>query len=139
MTFRLPAVSILFLVGAGFFVFEAVIHAFGLAILEHDKIFLFTHDRYIALYALTMAAVMTLTAFDLKRYQVLFYIVMVSILFGIANAMLIERLGGYEVLFPSAKEVDGQLSVLGLIVGAWYITTWFSFFRTTLTSKAKSE
>jgi hypothetical protein len=117
----------LLMVGAGFFVFEAVLHAFGLPILQHDEIFLFTHDRYIALYAATMAAAMTLVASDLKKYRNLFVIVMLSIAFGIGNAMLIASLGGYDVVFPSAREVDGDLSMLGVGVAVWYVFTWISF------------
>jgi hypothetical protein len=114
-------------VGAVFFLFEAVLHAFGLPILQHDEIFIFTHDRYIALYALTMAAVMILIATDIFRYRSLFVIAMVSILFGVMNAMLITSLGGYEVLFPAASTVDGQLSGLGLGVMLWYGVTWLVF------------
>jgi hypothetical protein len=115
------------MVGAGFFAFEAVLHAFGLPILQHDEIFLFTHDRYIAIYAGTMAAVMALAATDLAKYRALFVIVMLSIVLGIGNAMLIASLGGYEVLFPSAREVDGDLSMLGAGVAVWYVLTWAAF------------
>lgn len=120
--------TILLLIGAGFFLFEAIIHAFGLPVLEHDKIFLFTHDRYIALYALTMCAVMILVALDLKKNKILFFIVMMSILLGMLNAMLIAQLGGYEVLFPPASEVDGQLSSLGAGAMIWYLVTWLAFY-----------
>ena len=126
-SYRPSATALLLFVGAAFFLFETIVHAFGLPVLEHDKIFLFTHDRYIALYAITMAAIMTLTASDLRRYRFLFPIVMASILLGIANAMLIEQLGGYQVLFPPAQQVDGQLSGLGIAVAIWYLCTWWSF------------
>ncbi len=129
MSRRLSPTSILLLIGSIFFLFEAVLHAFGLSILEHDKIFLFTHDRYIALYALTMAAIMALTASDLHRYRPLFFLIMGSILLGIVNAMVIERLGGYDVLFPAAATVDGQLSGLGVGVVVWYIATWIAFLK----------
>lgn len=125
---RLNLVSICLLIGAGFFLFEAVLHAFGLPILEHDEIFLFTHDRYIALYALTMAAVMILAASDIRRHKALFFIIMASILLGILNAMLIARSGGYDVLFPAAQTVDGQLSWLGIGVAIWYLLTLGGFF-----------
>lgn len=125
---HMPATKILLLLGALFFLFETVLHAFGVPILQHDKIFLFTHDRYIALYALTMAGIMTLTASDVRKYQHLFVIVMASIALGIANAMLIARTGGYEVLFPPATEVDGQLSGLGIAAIVWYVTVWSAFF-----------
>lgn len=117
---------LLLVIGAGFFAFETVLHAFGLSILQHDEIFLFTHDRYIALYALTMTTTMILTASDVKRYRVLFGIVMSSIALGIGNAMLIASLGGYDVLFPAAREVDGQLSGLGIGVIIWYVATCLS-------------
>lgn len=120
----------LLMVGAGFFAFEAVLHAFGLPVLQHDEIFLFTHDRYIALYALTMAALMTLVATDVSRYQAVFVIVMGSVTFGIGNAMLIASLGGYEVLFPAAGQVDGQLSGLGVGVVLWYLAAWGCFLWT---------
>ena len=113
--------------GAGFFLFEAVLHAFGLPILEHDEIFIFTHDRYIALYALTMTAVMLLVASDIYKYRSLFVITMISVLLGIGNAMLIASLGGYDVLFPAARTVDGQLSGLGVAVILWYGLTWLTF------------
>lgn len=119
--------SFLLFIGAGFFLFEAVLHAFALPILEHDRIFLFTHDRYIALYALTMAVMMVFVATNVQKYRLLFYVTMGSILLGIMNASLIASLGGYEVLFPSAREIDGELSLLGVGVVAWYLATWGAF------------
>jgi hypothetical protein len=138
MTNRFSVTSILLLIGAGFFIFEAIIHTFGLAILEHDKIFLFTHDRYIALYAITMTALIILAATDIRRYRILFFIVMVSVLLGGLNAMLIARLGGYEVLFPAAVNVDGQLSGLGVGAAIWYVTTWLAFVREVFNFNAKA-
>lgn len=131
MNYRLSVTSALLLIGAVFFLFEAVLHAFGLSVLEHDKIFLFTHDRYIALYALTMAALMIVTAIDVRRYKPFFFIIMGSVLLGIVNAMLIERLGGYAVLFPPASTVDNQLSGLGVGVVVWYVATWVAFVNST--------
>jgi hypothetical protein len=121
--------------GAGFFIFEAVLHVLGLPILQHDEIFLFTHDRYIALYAITMAMIMLLAASDLRKYRVLFMVIMISILLGIGNAMLIATMGGYEVLFPAARSVDGELSGLGVGAIIWYMATWITFghFITTQT------
>jgi hypothetical protein len=121
--------SLLLYLGAGFFMFEAIIHGSGLAVLEHDKIFLFTHDRYIALYALTMATIMTLAATNVKRYRALFFIIMASITLGIGNAMLIEQLGGYAVSFPPALKVDGQLFNLGVGAVTWYLSIWLCFMR----------
>ena len=116
----------LLMLGSLFFAFEAVLHAFGLPVLDHDKIFLFTHDRYIALYAATMTAIMIVTAMDLKKYRTLFFVIMASIFFGILNAMLIAHLGGYQVLFP-ATIVDGELNPLGAGVMVWYIATWVAY------------
>lgn len=127
MTTSYSATSLLLLIGAAFFLFEAMLHAFGLPILEHDRIFLFTHDRYIALYALTMAAIMTVTATHIQRYRLMFVLMMLSVLLGIVNAMVIARAGGYEVLFPAVQEIDGQLSWLGVGVVTWYVVTWVSF------------
>lgn len=117
----------LVIIGAIFFLFEAVLHAFGLSILHHDDIFLFTHDRYIAIYAVTMFALMLQIATDVRRNKILFVIVMSSIALGIMNAIWIAKMGGYGVLFPAAVGIDNQLSVLGFGVIAWYLATWLGF------------
>ncbi len=128
-------VRLLLIVGAGFFLFEAALHLLGLPILQHDKIFLFTHDRYIGIYALTMCAIMSLTAFDIERYRVFFWVIMTSVLLGIGNAMFIARAGGYRVLFPPAQTVDGQLSLLGVGAIVWYLLLLISYFVLRPTSK----
>lgn len=120
--------SVLLVIGALFFMFEAVIHAFGLPILEHDKIFLYTHDRYIAIFVALLAAIMILVACSMYRYRPLFFILMGSLVLVMANAELISRLGGYGVVFPAATTIDGQLSILGMVFLGWYLATWVAFF-----------
>ena len=50
-----------------------------------------------------------------------------SILLGIANAVLIEQLGGCQGLFSPVQGVDSQLSNLGIVVVIWYVGTWLSW------------
>lgn len=125
MTHRL--LKILLIIGAGFYAFEAVIHGFGLAVLEHDKIFLPTHDRYIAIMALTYAALLMLIATDVKRYRVLFGLVMTGILLSMGNAMLIAAGGGYASF--GVLDLDASLNGIGIGAGAWYVLTALAWWR----------
>ena len=124
----LLSLRILLCLGAIFFFFEFVLHLLGLPILEHDRIFIPTHDRYIALYALTYAALLLLSAYQVGKYKPVFFIVMIGILFGIINATLISRSGGYEVLFPTLY-LDDKLSGIGVGAVFWYIAVWFVWWR----------
>lgn len=116
-------IKILLWLGSLFFFVEAVIHGFGLQVLEHDKIFLPTHDRYIALFALTYAALLILISTDLKKYRDLFFVTMGGILLSMANALLISRTGGYSRFFP-VESLDKELGILGAVFVVWYIATW---------------
>lgn len=122
----LPFTRILLRLGALFFFSEFFLHFFGLPILEHDRIFLYTHDRYIALYALTYAFLLILTSTDLKKYRFLFLATMVGILLGMLNAYWIARQGGYHVLFPTVS-LDEDLSWLGAGFLLWYGAVWASW------------
>lgn len=120
--------QILLWLGALFFLSEFSLHFFGLPILEHDRIFMFTHDRYIALYALTQAFLLILVSSDLKKYHFLFLATLVGLLFGMLNAYWISQQGGYHVLFPTLS-LDKDLSWLGLGFVSWYTLTWIAWKR----------
>lgn len=110
-------------IGAAFFGMEFFLHFFGLPVLEHDKIFLYTHDRYIALYALTYAFLLILSSSDLKKYRFLFLATMIGIALSMLNAYWIAQQGGYSPLFPTVS-LDEDLSMLGLAFLIWYGLTW---------------
>ena len=112
---------LLLAVGAAFYVFEAIIHWFGLPILEHDKIWLATHDRYIAIFALTYAVLLVLIATDVKKYKELFVVVMVGILVSMLNAALIARGGGYASF--GTGNLDTELTTIGIGAVVWVIAT----------------
>jgi len=114
-------------IGAAFFLFEFVLHLFGLPILEHDKIFLLTHDRYIALFALTYAALLLLVSSDVRKYATLFKMTMVGILFAMLIAASISWNGGYVSVFP-VENLDKDLSTLGWGFLLWYLLTLYFFF-----------
>lgn len=122
-----PITTVLLWIGAAFFLFEMVIHGLVLPILEYDKIFLPTHDRYIALFALTYAVLLVLITSDWKKYDVLFKLVMVGILLAMANAIYIAYSGGYADYFP-VNELDQELSSLGLGVFVWYGLTLIFYY-----------
>lgn len=109
--------------GALFYIIEGVFHFFGLPILEHDKIFLPTHDRYIALYAFTYAALLILITTDLMKYRALFVIVMIGILLSMFNGWWIAHTGGYSKYF-SVKELDQGVGWIGIGALGWYSLTW---------------
>ena len=123
-----PLFRIFLLIGALFFLFEAIIHFFGLPVLEHNKIFLPTHDRYIALFALTYALLLVLVSTDLEKYKTPFLITMIGILLAILNATWISWSGGYKLFFP-VDRLDVNLSFLGVGVYTWYALTWISYLR----------
>ena len=113
--------KILLLIGSIFFFLEFILHLFGLGILEHDKIFLYTHDRYIALFALTYSVLLFLIYTDIKKYTDLFKLTMIGILLSFINAIFISYQGGYEKLFP-VNALDYNLSLLGLLFLVWYLS-----------------
>ncbi len=108
-------------VGAAFYVFEAVIHWFGLPVLEHDKIWLPTHDRYIAIFALTYAALLILVACNPKKYKALFIITMIGVIISMLNAWLIAQSGGYAQFGTS--NLDAELTTIGIGAIAWLAAT----------------
>jgi hypothetical protein len=114
--------QLLLAIGAAFFAFEFVIHFFGLPILEHDKIFLPTHDRYIALYGLLHAAILLLIASNGEKYRALFVVTMVFVLAGMLNANWIAQNQWYTNNF-NAPSLDANLSVIGIISIFWFLAT----------------
>ncbi len=110
----------LLLVAAVFFAFEFLLHFFGLPLLEHDEIFLPTHDRYIALYGLTLGGLLTLLATSHRHDQALYWFTMVMLFLGGLNAVWISVTDGYQTYFQVSK-LDGQLGVLGVGVVVWYV------------------
>lgn len=115
-------------IGALFFAAEFFLHFFGIEPLEHDKIFIPTHDRYIAAYALTMAGLAVITSTDFKKYRELFFFTMAMMGLGIMIASIIAFEGGYSPLFPVVT-LDDQLSTLGVLFIAWYAVTWISWWK----------
>lgn len=114
--------------GAAFYFFEAIIHGLGLAILEHDKIFLPTHDRYIAIFALTYAALLILIATDLKKYRHLFVLTMAGICVSIVNAAVIAQNKWYPALFQTTA-LDNSLSLIGGVAVVWYVAVWLLWWK----------
>lgn len=123
---KLTLTRTLLWLGALFFLSEFFLHLLGLPVLEHDRIFLYTHDRYIALYALTYASLLVLSSTDLKKYRFLFLATMVGILLGMLNAYWIALQGGYSPLFPTVS-LDEDLSWLGAGFLLWYGAVWTSW------------
>lgn len=118
---------ILLWIGALFYLFEFVLHFWGLSILEHDKIFMPTHDRYVALFALTYAALLVLIGSDLKKYQKLFYLTIIGIFASFLNGLWISLRGGYAPIF-NVITLDQQLSFIGYAFSVWYvllIVAWY--------------
>lgn len=118
-----PWTTVLLWLGALFFLFEFFLHIFGLPILEHDRIFLYTHDGYIGLYALTYTFLLILVSLNLREYSVLFYAVMIGLGLGFVNGNYVSFKGGYEVLFPVVS-LDSNLPLLGILFLLWYISVW---------------
>ena len=55
-------------IGSAFFLFEFFLHLFGLPVLEHDTIFIWTHDRYIAILALTYSVLLAIVSTNFARF-----------------------------------------------------------------------
>lgn len=108
-------------IGAVFYLFEAVIHWFGLPVLEHDKIWLPTHDRYIAIFALTYVALLVLVALDPRKYKALFAVMMVGILVSMVNAAMIAQNGGYAAF--GTTNLDAELTTIGIGAVVWFAVT----------------
>ncbi len=119
-------------IGAGFYIFEAAIHALGLPILEHDKIFLPTHDRYIAIMALTYAALLILVSTNIEKYRTLFAVVMTGIFVSMGNAVLIAHSGGYAAF--GVINLDRSLTLIGFGAAVWFVVTLATFRRYTHTN-----
>lgn len=118
--------KVLALIGSIFFLAEFFFHFFGLPILEHDQIFLLTHDRYIALYALTYSFLLALSATDFKKYRFLFGATLFGILIMMLNAYSIAAQGGYHTFFPTVS-LDHDLNTLGLGFLIWYVLTFLAW------------
>jgi len=113
--------------GSLFFFFEFILHLLGLNILEHDKIFLFTHDRYIALFSLTYSSLLILVSTNFEKYKLLFMLTMTGIFLAMINALNISFSGGYITLFP-VYSLDNNLKFLGILFFFWYFLTWLLFY-----------
>jgi hypothetical protein len=115
-------------IGAVFYLAEAPLHFFGLPILEHDRIFLPTHDRYIAIMAITYGFLLILISTDIKKYQSLFLITMAGMLAQGINAAWITEAGGYRTYFRT-EHLDRSIGLLGYGFALWYLMTWFSWLK----------
>ena len=115
-------------IGAVFYFAEAPLHFFGLPILEHDKIFLPTHDRYIAIMAITYSVLLILISTNVKKYQALFIITMVGILAQGINAAYIAVTGGYQTYFHT-QHLDREIVLMGYGFLLWYPLAWISWFK----------
>lgn len=113
-------------IGAVFYFAEAVVHFFGLPMLEHDKIFLPTDDRYIAIMGLTYGVLLILISTDINKYRSLFLITMAGIAAQALNAICIDVAGGYRRYFPT-QHLDSSLRVLGVGFLLWYLLVWLSW------------
>src|SRR3989344_2687519 len=119
-------VRILLCLGALFFLSEFFLHFFALPILEHDKIFMMTHDRYIAILALTYSVLIFLVSTDLRKYKLLFILTMIGLAVMMINAAWIAYQGGYANFFPVIA-LDGDLSIMGLFFYTWYALIWLTW------------
>lgn len=111
---------LLLLVLAVFFLFEFVIHFFGLPVLEHDKIFLPTHDRYIGLFGLTLSGLLIMLTTTHRRDKNLYRFTSWIILFAGLNAVYISATGAYGKEF-AVNNIDANLGLLGVGILLWYI------------------
>ncbi len=103
-----------------FFLFEFVIHFFGLPVLEHDKIFLPTHDRYIGLFGLTLGGLLIMLATTHRRDKSLYRFTSWAILLAGVNAVYISATGAYGKNFD-VNDIDSSLGLLGVGILIWYI------------------
>lgn len=115
--------SLLFVM-AGFFLFEFLLHFFGLPILQHHRIFLPTHDRYIAFYGLMFAGLLVMLATTHRKDQTLYRFTTWTLFLGVMNAIYISANRLYGVYF-GAYNIDAQLGLLGLGIMAWYVALKF--------------
>lgn len=115
-------------IGALFFLAEFFLHFFGLSPLEHDVIFMPTHDRYIAAYALTLSGLSVLVSTNLKKYKALFIFTMGMMFLGLVIGSMIALEGGYSGLFP-VVDLDENLGGLGSLFIFWYLLTSFSWWK----------
>ena|SRR5207244_7280132 len=115
-------------IGAAFYLAEAILHFFGLPILEHDKIFLPTHDRYIAIMAVTYGVLLILVSTNIRKYQSLFVITMAGMLAQGINAACITMAGGYRIYFPT-QHLDRGIALIGYGYFCWYLLVWLSWLK----------
>ena len=111
-----------------FYFAEAPLHFFGLPILEHDRIFLPTHDRYIAIMVVTYGVLLILISTNVKKYQALFIITMVGILAQGISAAYIAIIGGYQTYFHT-QHLDREIVLMGYGFLLWYPLAWISWFK----------
>lgn len=116
-------------IGVFFFLSEFFFHFFGLPFLEHDKIFIVTHDRYIGIFALTYSILLMLISTNSAKYKLVFFIVMAGILVSGLNAYYISYIGGYKTFFPVVT-LDSDLRTLAIGTLFWYPLTWIFWFAT---------
>jgi hypothetical protein len=114
--------------GALFYLAEAPLHFFGLPILEHDRIFLPTHDRYIAIMVVTYGVLLILISTNIKKYQTLFVITMAGILAQAINAAYIAMIGGYRTYFHT-QHLDREIILIGCGYLLWYPLAWLSWLK----------
>ncbi len=110
-----------------FFGAEFFLHFFGMQFLEHDKIFLFTHDRYIAAFAMTMSGLSLIVSTNIEKYRYIFLFTMLMMGVGFGVASLVSYEGGYNTLFPVVN-LDQSLGGLGVLFLAWYfvsLSCWY--------------
>ena len=120
-------IIVLLWIGALFYLFEFFLHLFGLPILEHDRIFMPTHDRYIALFALTYAGLLILISSNLKEYGRLFYLTIAGIFLSFLNGLWISSQGGYSPLF-NVVTLDKDLSIIGYLFLLWFAALSVAMF-----------
>ncbi len=123
-----PLTKTLLWIGAAFFLGEFFLHFFGLTPLEHDIIFISTHDRYIAAYALTLSLMSVLVSFNLLKYKYFFELTMLMIFLGFVIGTIISLEGGYAGLFP-VIDLDQKLGGLGSLFVFWYLFTFFAWLK----------
>jgi hypothetical protein len=123
---RVTPLRVLLALGILFFGSEAVLHAFGLPVLEHDKIWQVTSDGYIATMALAFAGLMAFVAYDAEKYRPLFYFLMGMVALAILNGFYITASGGYSEFF-SVTDLDNDLRLIGVGALLWYPATWVAW------------
>jgi len=122
-----PLTKIFLWVWVVLFLSEFFLHFFGLAIAEHDKIYTFTHDPYIAIYSLTLAGLLIMSSLDLANKQSLFSLTMVSIFLGLSASSWVLLQGGFSILFPVVR-LDSLISTSLLPLYFFYFLTWLAWY-----------